>query len=99
VAVLDADDVEAGDRDHEDAVAGAQLLPVGLDLLGVAPPGIAEAVVAVSAGSPAAKLRQPRPHLIDRHTNGDGARYGRGTRPEDVVAPSSIKARAVTAGL
>jgi hypothetical protein len=31
--------------------------------------------------------------------NGDGARDGRGTRPENVVAPSSITARAVTAGL
>jgi len=52
VAVLDADDVEAGDRDNEDAVAGAQLLPAGPDLLGAAPRVIAEAVVAVSAGSP-----------------------------------------------
>ncbi len=57
VAVLDADDVEAGDRDHEDAVAGAQLLPAGPDLLGAAPRVIAEAVVAVSAGSPVAELR------------------------------------------
>jgi hypothetical protein len=95
---LEAVDQAAG-RLRFDQVAGAQLLPVGPDLLGAAAPGIAEAVVAVSAGSPVAKLRQPRPHLIDRHINSDGARDGRGTRPENVVAPISITARAVTAGL
>jgi hypothetical protein len=63
VAVLGAaDDAETGDRDHQDAAAGALLLPVGPDLLGGAPPVVAEAVVAVSAGPPVAELRQPGRH-------------------------------------
>ena len=76
-------------RMQQQRVTANALLPLGVDAVGVAHPAAHEVLeprVAVEAGAVLADLREPRPHLVGRRGDRDGARVLHGGVGHDLVA-------------